>query len=455
MKEILGHRTPHFLVGLRSYSRNCGLIVLQALKDFGKLPEAEAAYRQALDIQAKLAAAFPTVAQYREYMAFSYGNLGRLLSRLGKPAEAEAALREGLAITEKLAAELPAVPANRSVQASIHHDLGGVLHHLGRGAEAEAAWRQALDIQAKLVADFPGVPLYRYSLAKTQHDLGFHFASQGNRAEAEAAYRQALAILEKLAAELPAVQVYRDVLAGGQVDLGVLFASQGKRAEAETAYRKALAIREKLATDFPAVPEYRVHLGGIYVNLGNVHRTDHHPEQALQWYAKGIEVLGGVLAQVKVDLTARQFLRNAHWGRAQSLNELKRHADAAVDWDKTMELSADVERPRFRMNSALSRVRAGQVDPALKEAEQLAKIGHRFVLYDAACVFALAANCRQEPGRVLSDEDCARRAMALLQQAVAKGYRDVEHMKKDEDLEALRKREDFKKLLADLEKKAP
>src|SRR5262245_19117439 len=31
MNSTLGHRAPHFLVGLRSYSRNCGLIVFQAL----------------------------------------------------------------------------------------------------------------------------------------------------------------------------------------------------------------------------------------------------------------------------------------------------------------------------------------------------------------------------------------------------------------------------------------
>ena len=43
--------------------------------------------------------------------------------------------------------------------------------------------------------------------------------------------------------------------------------------------------------------------------------------------------------------------------------------------------------------------------------------------------------------------------MALLKQAVAKGYKDAAHMKKDKDLDPLREREDFKQLLAELEKK--
>jgi hypothetical protein len=43
----------------------------------------------------------------------------------------------------------------------------------------------------------------------------------------------------------------------------------------------------------------------------------------------------------------------------------------------------------------------------------------------------------------------------LLRQAVQQGYKDVAHMKKDPDLDALRQRPDFRQLLADLEAKAP
>ena len=43
--------------------------------------------------------------------------------------------------------------------------------------------------------------------------------------------------------------------------------------------------------------------------------------------------------------------------------------------------------------------------------------------------------------------------MDWLQQAVAAGYRNVAHIKKDNDLDALRDREDFKKLIAELEAK--
>jgi NAD(P)H-dependent FMN reductase len=43
--------------------------------------------------------------------------------------------------------------------------------------------------------------------------------------------------------------------------------------------------------------------------------------------------------------------------------------------------------------------------------------------------------------------------MDWLQQAVAAGYKNVAHMQKDTDLASLRAREDFKKLMAELEAK--
>ena len=48
-------------------------------------------------------------------------------------------------------------------------------------------------------------------------------------------------------------------------------------------------------------------------------------------------------------------------------------------------------------------------------------------------------------------EPYAGRAVELLRQAVAKGYKDIAHLKRDKDLDALRQRGDFKLLLAGLE----
>ena len=62
---------------------------------------------------------------------------------------------------------------------------------------------------------------------------------------------------------------------------------------------------------------------------------------------------------------------------------------------------------------------------------------------------------RDEPNGSMSKAECAKRAVALLQQAVANGFKDAEHLKKDDDLKALRGRDDFKKLVAALEAAKP
>ncbi len=45
-------------------------------------------------------------------------------------------------------------------------------------------------------------------------------------------------------------------------------------------------------------------------------------------------------------------------------------------------------------------------------------------------------------------------AMQSLRQALAKGYKDAAQIKKDKDLDPLRQREDFRKLLGELEAKS-
>jgi hypothetical protein len=77
--------------------------------------------------------------------------------------------------------------------------------------------------------------------------------------------------------------------------------------------------------------------------------------------------------------------------------------------------------------------------------------------YDAACALSLCIRIVQSNDKA-SQEDRDRQAsnfgneaMGLLREAVGNGFNDAAHMKQDKDLDALREREDFKKLLAELE----
>ncbi len=76
-------------------------------------------------------------------------------------------------------------------------------------------------------------------------------------------------------------------------------------------------------------------------------------------------------------------------------------------------------------------------------------------LYNIACMRSVTAaviraNDQSETAAVTAAAE-ADRAMAWLNQAVAAGYRNVKHIKTDKDLDVLRDRTDFQRLLGDLQ----
>jgi hypothetical protein len=79
--------------------------------------------------------------------------------------------------------------------------------------------------------------------------------------------------------------------------------------------------------------------------------------------------------------------------------------------------------------------------------------------YDAARSLARCIAIVQEDEQATKDERAKQaafygdEAMQMLKGAVAKAYKDAAHMKADKDLHPLRERDDFKKLLAEVEGK--
>jgi hypothetical protein len=113
---------------------------------------------------------------------------------------------------------------------------------------------------------------------------------------------------------------------------------------------------------------------------------------------------------------------------------------------ETIAASVELERRASRANSL---VQAGKVAEAVAEVAELTKdpSWNASKWYDFACIYSLAST-------KISDKknEYADRAMELLQKAVKEGWDDAGHTARDTDLDPLRNREDFKKLLADLQK---
>jgi tetratricopeptide (TPR) repeat protein len=211
--------------------------------------------------------------------------------------------------------------------------------------------------------------------------------------------------------------------------------------------------REKLANQFPTVPGYQWELAEIRLKLGHTYRLQNQPDQALPWLDRAVAGLPPAYRNAPDGDFNRVMLRDIHYHRALALGELSRHREALADWDRTIELSPPAQRPLAKIWRASSRAQAGQAAEAVADVAALTKepATPGPVLYDGACACSLAAAARDAGER----EAYAGQALALLRRARVAGFfkdrRQIERLKKDTDLDPLRKREDFAKFVAELE----
>jgi tetratricopeptide (TPR) repeat protein len=417
----------------------------------GKPEAAQTEHRRAIALFGQLAAASGRVPVYRDGLAASRNNLGTLLRDLGQQAAAEAEIRQALALQKQLAADFPSVTDYQYKLAACHGNLAILLKRLGKLSEAEANHRQGVAILKRLAADCPGVPEHRRSLARAHLNLGGLLGTQRNLAEAEAEKRLALALYKQLVADFPSVPDYRQELAASHVNLAVVLSDLGKWAEAEAESRQAIDLLKRLAGDFPSVPAYRIHLALARTNLGFTVQKAGRPADALPLYEQAIKALAPLEAK-KLRLTeARNGLCRAHRNRAEALMKLERFAEAVRDWDQAFALEEESIRSSGRFLRALCLARTR---PARAVAEADALIKEEPLppgsLYQAAQIYAVSfAQVKDTAAK----KEYGARAVALLNRARATGYfRDkawLEYLKTDPDLDHLRQREDFRKLLAE------
>jgi tetratricopeptide (TPR) repeat protein len=272
-----------------------------------------------------------------------------------------------------------------------------------------------------------------------------------------AAFRKAGQLFEKLALDRPNEPQHRFSLASCHYGEGMALGAARQPARAATAYRKAISLYRQLIDEGQPATTATLSLGGAYCNLANCLKEVGKEQSALVAYGRAIATLEKLLEKVSGHVQATQFLANSHWGRAVALHALKRYADALKDWDRALELGRR-GNPLLRLGHAGTLARLGEHVKATAEAEEMAgrKGATGTVLYDAACVFAVASGTGKEGKPVKEADRYARRAVELLDRARQAGFfklpGQVAQLKKDPDLAAIRGREDFRTLLAGLEK---
>ncbi len=443
------------------------------LADLGDEAAAAASFRQGLGIQQQLASEFPRAHRYRWNSAASEADLAKLLGDQKKYADAEAGYHRALGLLEGLQAEGEAEPAVGRLLARARSNLGKVLREQAKFAAAEKSYRLAFDAQQQQLNESPAAPAYRRDLADTCNGLGIVLTELKQPAEAEKVFRQGLDLRKKLVADYPRVFQYRQELAGSYHDLGFFLQQQQKYADAEQAYGEAVNLRKKLVAEAGAVPRYRKELAHNLDHLGMTRFLARRLEEAEAAWRDALVLRRQLAADGPRDPEPQDALAATLIKIATAQNLRGEFADAVLllEQARVHNQVARAARPEDRgyrlcylnllRTLAPSHLFLADHARLATTADELASCGYdpAHDRYVAACFLSNCATLAEKDARLAAAQreelaqGYAARSLELLRQAVALGFRDGAHLKKNPDFQPLRARKALQKGLAELEAK--
>jgi eukaryotic-like serine/threonine-protein kinase len=337
-------------------------------------------------------------------------------------------------------------------------------------AEAEDCLRRALALAEGLVGEEPSSVPFRSAEADIRITLGSFLVNQKKPKEAEEHYRRAASLYEDLRREQPEESYHPQVLAKAYLNLSVLL-QQGKPSAEELApakefHDKAEGLLEQLLREQPDNDDVLGSLAMLRINWAYVQMGAGQQQEALAGLARSVTMLEEALQREPKDVLLRDRLHRTHGVRGQVYEGQQHFAEAAVEFKHVVELSPDPATADFnRLFLAMNHAKAGQYPLAVEEIEDwFTRAGPTTPpeqLLHCVAVYCVALEAVRKDTQLSSSEREARterfasRAVALLRKLQEGGYfKDPHHaevLRADEDLHALRGRQDFQKLLAEPE----
>jgi tetratricopeptide (TPR) repeat protein len=249
-------------------------------QDTSRLGEAETTFSRAAQLCQDLMNRVPEDVACRQEMAASQAHLARVLRLQGERATAVPPLTQAVDLRRALLEKNPQIPQYRLDLAHNLAQRGSVFWGLERFDEAERDLQESLALSRSLVRDFPTVPAYRTELTNALTQLGLRALNMPapgatkDRPAAEAYFREALAGRRWLVEMYPRVQSYQQELARTCNQLGQILRAGGQRADVENFHKEALDISTNLVRLAPNVPDNRHGLGVAQFNLAKLRLDD-------------------------------------------------------------------------------------------------------------------------------------------------------------------------------------
>jgi tetratricopeptide (TPR) repeat protein/tRNA A-37 threonylcarbamoyl transferase component Bud32 len=315
---------------------------------------------------------------------------------------------------------------SRASLGKAYAELGTLIDKIGNKPQALAWHQKALAVRREL-ADAPGDNLEpQADLGRSLFDVALLQKAIGDTTGALASFKEARTIYLKLVDVNPGNHQFQQVLASIHTDISFELSSTGKRVEALASLKEAHAIYQKLAD---ADSSFQFDLVWSYNNLGELFTRSDSWDEAAASYQRAIAIAEPLAWFNPTGANHfHRILPISHSRLGIMLYRAGRPAEAVASFRKAIAISEQIPKLTLYPDDH----------------------------YVLACNYALLAGVAPQAGSGLTAAEgqaLADKAMEVLRRAVAAGYRNVDQMGINTDLDPLRQREDFQKLFEELWKK--
>jgi len=331
-------RAPEYVVELAAVHNELGGVA----RDTGRLDDAFVQHCAARHLLTRLTAADAAAADARFELARTYHFLGfaalvrnfvgtRPAPDAVKSEDPDALLRTAISIFSELAAADPAAVDSRFAMARCYEHLGMMARHEGTRDETEAAMQQSANILESLVRDFPQNPSYRAALAHNLAVSSHHPLFGAEPGATTDDLEKAVAIMTELTAEYPDVAEYRFTLGQCRVALGDLQLALGNVDQAVANCQRGVALRRALVSDSPTFLRYRGALARSLLFLASAYQADERWQDARDALDESIQAANSLLERAPDSPFVGGMLADSHRKLSDvllQLNELEAAADA-------------------------------------------------------------------------------------------------------------------------------
>ena len=363
--------------------------------------------------------------------------------------------------------------------ARAHDRLGDTHRVLDEPDEALEHYEKAYEIRRGWHASVINEPQAKQELAVSLGKLGDYYRGIGGLEEALEKLQEAIEIYREIVAEgsEPRTRRQTQTLRLAERELGVVLQTTGRVYrrlgqdgqairyfnEARQLFEDGLTAWRSHRRTYPGydadylagepAPPAEIHAqedlvlaqATVFCDIGETNLLAGKYTDALEPYRHAVDQLEVLYDEDRGHDAKRRMYWRSVYGLATS--ELKANVpNAEADFKRARSVS------KGTVETMRSLARCHRVEEALKKADMLARVPDRKdTSYAAATGFALCAWSAKEKDDEKAFERYARQALDTLKTAIERGYENVEELKRDPELDALREMPGFRRMISDLE----